>query len=186
MIKVIDNVISEKYSNFIFEESVKLPWTFVPNLSYGNTDNFDSAGFSYTYFLDKQYKYGNEEKFTTRTKEYSYIIPLLLECFDKLNLPATIDNVFRCRARLTLNKQVSKVEDKHIDFNFPHLVLLYYINNTDGDTYLFENDVIVEKIQPRRGRCVLFDGLTLHASSSSTLSPRIVLNTNLNYNEKEG
>ena len=178
MIKVIDNVISEKYSKFLFEESVKLPWTFVPNLSFGNTDNYDAAGFSYTFYLNKNFDQ-RKEKETIKTPEYSFITPLLLEAFDKLNLNADISNVFRCRTRLTLNKEVSKIESKHVDYNFPHLVLLYYINNTDGDTYLFENDKVVEQVQPKRGRCVLFDGAILHASSSSTASPRLVLNTNL-------
>jgi 2OG-Fe(II) oxygenase superfamily len=79
-----------------------------------------------------------------------------------------------------LNRQVSTIEDKHVDYNFPHLVLLYYVNTTDGDTILYDNNnEIAERISPKRGRCVLFDGLTLHASSSSTLAPRLVLNTNV-------
>lgn len=179
MIKIIDNVVSEKYSQYIFDQCARLPWTFVPNLSYGNTENFDSAGFSYNFYLDKRYKYSNGDKESIETPEYKFVVPMLLEAFDKLELNAGTENVFRCRARLTLNKEVSRVDDKHVDYSFPHLVLLYYINNTDGDTYIFENDRVVERIQPKRGRCVLFDGSMLHASSSSTLSPRIVLNTNI-------
>lgn len=177
MIKILDNVISDKYSMFLFDRIANLPWTFVPNLSYGNSDNYDSTGFSHSFYLHENYN--QKEKKTLVTQEYNYIIPLFLEAFAKLNLNANLENVFRCRARLTLNKSISKIEDKHIDYNFSHLVFLYYINSTDGDTVLYENDQIVEKISPRRGRCVLFDGLTLHASSSSTLSPRIVLNTNI-------
>jgi hypothetical protein len=177
MIKVLDNVISDKYSMFLFDRIANLPWTFVPNLSYGQTDNYDSAGFSYSFYLHENYN--QKEKITVSKPEYNYIVPLFFEAFEKLNLNLGLENVFRCRARLTLNREKSRVEDKHIDYNFPHLVLLYYINTTDGDTILYENDQIVERVFPKRGRCVLFDGLTLHASSSSTLSPRIVLNTNI-------
>lgn len=177
MISVLDNVISEKYSLYLFERIAALPWTFVPNLSYGNTDTYDSAGFSFTFFLDEKYKYNQER--TTVVPEYNYIIPLLLEAFEKFNINASIKNVFRSRARLTMNKEKSSVEAKHIDYSFPHLVLLYYINNTDGDTVIYEGDKIVERITPRRRRCVLFDGSMMHASSSSTQSPRMVLNTNL-------
>jgi hypothetical protein len=177
MIKVIDNVISEKYSQFIFEQCTSLPWTFVPNISVGRSDDYSSSGFSYTFLFDKKYKYNSED--TTRTSEFNYIIPLLLEASDKFQLDGGLDRIFRCRARLTLNREVSKIEEKHVDFKIPHFVILYYINNTDGDTYLFDGDKVIEKITPRRGRCVLFDGSILHSSSSSTLSPRIVLNTNL-------
>jgi hypothetical protein len=177
MIKVIDNVISDKYSQFLFDRIANVPWTFVPNLSYGQTDNYDSAGFSYSFFLHENYN--QKEKKHISTPEYNYIIPLLLEGFTKFNLNLSIEQVFRCRARLTLNRETSKIEDKHIDYNFPHLVFLYYINTTDGNTVLYENDQIIEQISPKRGRGVLFDGKILHASSSSTLSPRIVLNTNI-------
>ncbi len=177
MIQVIDNVISEKYSQFIFDQTVTLPWTFVPNLSYGNTDNYDAAGFSYSFYLHK--KFNNKEEKTIHTEQYNYIIPLLLEAISKFNLNATIDNVFRSRARLTLNRERSKIEDKHVDYNFNHLVILYYINTTDGDTILYDGDKIIERVTPKRGRCVLFDGSIQHASSSSTLSPRIVLNNNI-------
>jgi len=177
MIKVIDNVISEKYSQYIFEQVVNLPWTFVPNLSYGQTDNYDAAGFSYSFFLHQELN--QQEKKSIVSPEYNLIVPLLLEAFDKLEMDASINNVVRSRARLTLNREASKVEDKHIDYQFQHLVLLYYINTTDGDTVLYQDNKEIERISPKRGRCVLFDGSILHASSSSTLSPRIVLNNNI-------
>lgn len=177
MIRVLDNVISDKYSMFLFDRVSNLPWTFVPNLSYGESDNYDSAGFSYNFFLHENYN--QKEKATITKPEYNYIIPFFFEAFEKLNLNANLENVFRCRARLTLNRDTSRIETKHTDYSFPHLVLLYYINTTDGDTILYQNDQIVERVSPKRRRCVLFDGSLVHASSSSTLSPRIVLNTNI-------
>lgn len=177
MIKVLDNVICEKYSQFIFDETVKLPWTFVPNLSYGSRDNYDAAGFSYLFYLKDQFN--NKDKRTISTPEYNYIVPMILSAFDKFGLNQSIDSVFRSRVRFTLNRPTSVIEDKHIDYTMPHLVLLYYINTTDGDTILYQGDTIIERISPKRGRAVLFDGLIFHASSSSTLSPRLVLNTNI-------
>jgi hypothetical protein len=70
----------------------------------------------------------------------------------------------------------------HIDYQFPHLVLLYYVNNTDGDTIFLKDNQIVEKIAPKRGRCVLFDGSIVHASTTPTLSPRVIINTNIKMN----
>lgn len=180
-IKVCDNVISEKYSKYLFEQVTNLKWTFVPNLSYGHSEtNYKTAGFSYLFYLDK--KYNNKENSTIISKNFKIVIPLLLEAFEKFDLNLDLNNVFRSRARLTLNRDVSFVEDKHIDYKQSHLVLLYYFNTTDGDTVFYQNDSIVESISPKRGRGVLFDGSIFHASSASTLSPRIVLNTNININ----
>lgn len=177
MIKILDDVISDKYSMFLFDRIASLPWTFVPNLSYGNGDSYNSAGFSHSFYLHENYN--QKEKVTISKPEYNYIIPLFFDAFEKFNLNLSVENVFRCRARLTLNKEKSNVEDKHIDYSFPHLVLLYYVNTTDGDTVLYQGNEVIERVAPKRRRCVLFDGSIYHASSSSTLSPRIVLNTNI-------
>lgn len=183
--RVIDDVISDKYSMFLFDELTKIDWKFIPNLSYGNSNNYDSAGFSKLLFLKKEFD-NNEDRKTTITSEYNYVIPMILEAFDKFDLKCDISNVFRSRARLTLNREKSKEEEIHVDYKFPHLVLLYYINTTDGDTVLYDNNnMIIEKISPRRKRCVLFDGSIRHSSSSSTLSPRIIINTNILMNERK-
>lgn len=177
MIKILDDVISDKYSMFLFDRIANLPWTFVPNLSYGNGENYNSAGFSYSFYLHENYN--QKEKVTISKPEYNYIIPLFFDAFEKFSLNLSLENIFRCRSRLTLNKEKSSIEDKHIDYSFPHLVLLYYVNTTDGDTVLYQGNEVIERVAPKRRRCVLFDGSMYHASSSSTLSPRIVLNTNI-------
>lgn len=182
--RVLDDVISDKYSMFLFENLTKVDWKFVPNLSYGNTDNYDSAGFSKLLFLQKQFN-NTEDKKTIISQEYSFVLPMILESFEKFRLDCDLSNVFRSRVRLTLNKPISKEEDIHIDYSFPHLVLIYYVNTTDGDTVLYdENKKVINRISPKRGRCVLFDGLIKHASSSSTLSPRMIINTNIIVNER--
>lgn len=180
--KVIDNVISEKYSRFIFDEIVKVSWTFVPNLSYATSNNTDNVGFSYNFFLNKNYSVNGTE---IRNPEYNYVIPMLLNAFDHLGINCDLNSVFRSRARLTTQRDQQRIEDMHVDYSFSHLVLLYYVNTTDGDTVLYnKNNEIIERISPRRGRCVLFDGSINHASSTSTLSPRIVINNNILLNNQ--
>lgn len=181
MIKVIDNVISEKYSYSIFEECCKLKWTFVPDISYGNHAERPVPGFSFTYFLDKQFN--NIEPITISSNEYSYISPMLLEAFDKLNVNLSLNDIFRSRARLTIDRpelpEDIRIDNKHIDYKTNHLVLIYYVNTTDGDTIIYEGEKIVERISPKRGRILFFDGSLVHASSTSTMSPRIIINNNI-------
>jgi len=66
----------------------------------------------------------------------------------------------------------------HTDMKEPHTVCLYYVNDADGDTFFFDKSrQIVERISPKKGRMVVFDGFTLHASSMPVESShRISLN----------
>ena len=68
----------------------------------------------------------------------------------------------------------------HVDADMPHTTTLYYVNDSDGDTYFFDNDGnIIKKVTPKKGRIVTFDGLTYHSSSCPREnSHRLVLNFN--------
>ena len=72
----------------------------------------------------------------------------------------------------------------HIDMQYEngepidHKVLLYYINDSDGPTYFF-NDLyeITDSIQPKQGVGVFFDGSQIRAASNPVFNPfRFVLN----------
>jgi hypothetical protein len=71
------------------------------------------------------------------------------------------------------------------DFKNNIFTAIYYINDTDGETYLFNefapklNDEIsvIKKINPKKGKILIFDSRRLHASSSPQLNNiRLVLN----------
>ena len=62
----------------------------------------------------------------------------------------------------------------------PHWVLLYYVNDADGDTCFFDGGEIVRRVAPKRGRAVFFDGRIAHASSGPVETRfRVVINVNL-------
>ena len=75
---------------------------------------------------------------------------------------------------LTRDGFESKYNPPHVDVVEPgFLSLIYYINDSDGDTVLFDktidqgfNDLkIVERITPRQGSAFLIPSNQLHASS---------------------
>ena len=67
----------------------------------------------------------------------------------------------------------------HVDMQEPHNVVLYYVNDSDGDTFFFdENKNIMERMTPKKGTAIMFDGKTFHASSNPSSKPRITLNLN--------
>ena len=70
----------------------------------------------------------------------------------------------------------------HIDFlDMPHHVLIYYVNDSDGDTIFFdENENEIKRVTPKRGRYALFNGNILHAGSNPIKSNyRIIINYNM-------
>tara|TARA_B100001250_G_C19684468_1_gene737376 strand:+ start:491 stop:811 length:321 start_codon:yes stop_codon:yes gene_type:complete len=88
--------------------------------------------------------------------------------------------------------------EKEIFYNPPHfdpippdlsstnqkmIIFLYYVNESDGDTFFFKDylDVNIEKrISPKKGRVVLFDGEHCHASSPpQQTKSRCVINANI-------
>ena len=68
----------------------------------------------------------------------------------------------------------------HIDMNTNHWVLLYYVNNSDGDTVLFKDDKITElkRVSPKKGRMIFFNGSIFHCGSRSATNTRSAINFN--------
>lgn len=87
----------------------------------------------------------------------------------------------------------------HIDRVVSHIAMVYYINDTDGDTMIykdtemenstltakkiFENNFssfeLQERISPKKGRVVVFDGKFPHCGLYPTSSDRYIINFNL-------
>jgi len=82
--------------------------------------------------------------------------------------------------------------EPHVDLPAEHYVLIYYVNDADGPTYIFketvenvpfDDRVAVEKftvkeiIHPKKGRIALFDGKHYHSSSNPiSHSHRAIIN----------
>jgi ectoine hydroxylase-related dioxygenase (phytanoyl-CoA dioxygenase family) len=74
----------------------------------------------------------------------------------------------------------------HVDADKDHLVFLYYVNDSDGDTIFFnekydgskiDNLTVMSRVSPESGKAVVFDGRTYHASSSPSIGDyRCVIN----------
>jgi len=82
----------------------------------------------------------------------------------------------------------------HCDAGVPHTVVLFYVTDTDGDTYFFDHEDkidplgygydgereynVIDRVTPKKNMMVVFDGLTTHASSYPTKGQRITINYN--------
>lgn len=110
-------------------------------------------------------------------KQQATITPMLF----KLNEMIGSFDLLRCRLAMNLSDGVGGVHQQHVDQPTPHTVLLYYINDSDGDTILYkeradpmtylagsypEYFTIDVRVTPKKGRAVIFDGLQFHSVSS--------------------
>ena len=70
------------------------------------------------------------------------------------------------------------INEVHPDFhNEDYITILYYVNDSDGDTYFFENDECIYRVPPVKGTAVMYPSTTLHAGSTPTKSnTRVVIN----------
>lgn len=81
----------------------------------------------------------------------------------------------------------------HIDLAFEHLIVLYYVNDTDGDTFIFDKTTdfknvkmasveneselkVIKRVTPKKGRALVLNGNRYHASSGPTKDIRCIIN----------
>lgn len=153
------------------------PWHFLKDVT-SEYDNYH-AGFHHTPFLD-----GNP-----KTVEYDNI--LFLAHYVKNALQK--DDLILHRIRYGINIRSSDNQDyntPHLDFPDDflnnHYTALYYVNDSDGDTVIFNETTrskkytILKRITPEKGKLCIFDGKHFHASSRpKTNDYRIVITLNL-------
>lgn len=192
-IYVIDDVIPVTYQDFILEKvtGLQFPWYFNTNLVSNEEqlagDNTNIQGFNH--FLFEEHK--------PVSPFFESIYPLYLSIVDKA--PVKFNLLERMRFNLTYPNTTSdlKWHMPHIDSLYPHYIAIYYVNDSDGDTFIFnesnptfEEDfdrmqmnkefTVRQRITPKKGRVVIFPGHIYHASSFAKKSKfRCVLNINL-------
>jgi hypothetical protein len=104
------------------------------------------------------------------------------------------NDLIRSYLQMPLNKQFVKnpLNIFHIDSAEKHLVLLYYVNDADGDTilssikfngerfrYEFTEENVMTKISPKQGRALIFDGGHYHSTEQCRNNIRCVINYNI-------
>ena len=91
----------------------------------------------------------------------------------------------RSFCQLPISSEVVSVDTPHIDTKDDHFVMLYYVCDSDGDTIIYnekvesENYTIQQRIAPKQGRVVLFDGAYYHTAEQPLNNIRCVVNYNL-------
>ena len=173
----IDDVIPRLYQDQIEAEttSEKMAWFF----SRESARRVEVAT-SYGGFSHVAYRF-NDQNASPSTLT-ALLLPLLFSYCEKAGVP--FKTLLRIRLGLFTQNAASGApyHNPHVDFYLPHQNALYYVNDSDGDTFVFNetyDDVSLERsveytrdnkftvarrISPKRGRMVGFDGKHYHAS----------------------
>jgi len=183
-ILVIDDIIPKSYQDAI-EQSIfdddNFSWFLEKDITRGGK-TFNNYGFKHTL----KFENGN-----VASNLLSFFMPMVYTVTEKNNL--NYNNIIKARIFLQTPRNNKSYNIPHIDLNYPHLVFLYYVNDSDGDTFLFEETLedtpnpkkdyqfnTKKFVSPKKGRGLLFNGNRYHASSNPTKLPRCVINFDLN------
>ena len=116
---------------------------------------------------------------------------LFLDMLKKVCKDMNIKNINVLQGRsflqFPLNLKDKTVDTPHVDLQQEHLVALYYVCDSDGDTIIYNERrepadkvyTVKQRVTPKQGRMVLFDGSLYHTAEQPERNVRCVVNYNL-------
>ena len=184
---VVDDLISSDVSQIFLHKMIMetAEWKFLTDVSGNENQQFPSHGFVHVL------KHPNIENFSPL---YGFVTN---ELESRLKKYVDYKDIYYSRVflQLPLAPQYKKEHNGlHVDLpgNLPHVACVYYCNDSDGDTIIYEQTIHdtpggsqnVEvrehkRVTPRRGRAVFFDGSRYHCSSQPTINYRTIINFDL-------
>ena len=184
---VIDDVIPEslqtEYQDLIMSQR---SWFFIKDMSYARGElKHPSFGFNMLF------KHPEQGILSPLYEAVS--VPIINSLLEKEKLD--IKDIYFNRAflQLPLSEKFYKGQNGlHVDLAEPHYACVYYLNDSDGDTIIMEQSTIDtqpgsqgvdvkihQRVTPKKGRMVVFDGRRYHCSSQPTQSYRAIINFDL-------
>lgn len=165
--------------NFLFDQEIveinnyilgnNFPWYFQESAT-SNKFHFFSHG------LIQRYNHTKEEP-----QSNSDVTPHIMKMFERFadEHKLKVNKITRGCLNLTHHHGKFIHGDPHVDHEFDHKVFMIYLNNTSGDTIIFDKkyngkktvlDVnkklkIKERIKPELGKAICFDGSYYHTAA---------------------
>ena len=184
-IKVYDNILStedqDKIENIL--TGTEFPWFFgeytVDDRTVYKNETLKNSDPNIKEYPQFTHGFYRQEPF--------YVSPLykdiqfLFENFTRIT-NIKVSDILRIKANLQTQCSFSNTHfynTPHRDQPIDHTVVIYYVNDSDGDTFIFDDNQIIKQITPKKGRFLLFDGKYFHSGRHPIQSTKRIL---LNYN----
>ena len=170
---IIDDVLPKTYADEIEATlfSQAFPWFYADDITYGSATEVAEKTNGFSHVLNSD---GRGSQFS------SFIEPLYHIALDKANIVLSNPMVLQSRCFMQMPQVTKRLHNnKHIDATVPHLVVLYYVTDSDGDTFMFDGVDVIKTVTPKKNRVVIFNGSTYHASGTPAVSKRCIINFNI-------
>ena len=190
---VIDDFIEKEYQEQIKNvllgsepfDNQEFHWYFIEDVTAtGDPDSQHRPAMSHQYV---EYVDDGDPTGTIASDFHDMFIPMLQRAAFKFRMRYVNALQGRSFLQFPTNKKMT-VDLPHIDiYSRKHLVCLYYVCDSDGDTVIYnereENKeqkyTIKQTVTPKQGRVVLFDGWLMHTAEQPINSVRCIVNYNL-------
>ena len=190
-ILVIDDFIDKEYQEDIKDVllgkeewgDLLFPWHYIDDVTAAfEDDNQGRPGLSHVYV-----EYNDDKTSDIVSDFHDLFIPMLELACETLEVPSARIVQGRSFMQFPLNLQSDEDDTPHIDLEEGerHIVVLYYVKDSDGDTVIYnertESDTytVKQKVTPKQGRVVIFDGGQYHTAQQAINSVRCIVNYNL-------
>lgn len=171
--QIIDQYFSKQIQDEI--ESVlssnDFPWFFIPETVSGDKESklpkFKNTKNTFGF---KHFLYDFNEVNSNYFKDFNNLFKFNNLIRAKINLLTPIAGY----KKNNHNQPHVDIDDKE------HVTKIYYVNDSDGDTFFFDkNHKLIQRVTPKKGRLIVFNGLILHAGSNPIkFDRRMVININ--------
>ncbi len=176
MIKVFDDIIDIFDQEIIKHQVMNETWfQYIDDVSLANNQHQRRPGFKHIF--DTDILHDSIKKIVNNCNKNIDKKGEIIEARSFLQLPLNTDFAG------------TGVDTPHLDRFEPHLVFLYYVCDSDGDTIIYdyktekEGDVPffedvkeLKRVTPKQGRVVVFDGLYWHTAEQPKKDVRCILN----------
>jgi len=186
----LENAIPKSYQDDVEEllYSMEFPW-FANHEYFANSDKY-SLGFTHLACNDGP----DRPKGSTASPFLNRLLPIWYTMEDMLG--QELQKLMRLRCGLLVPSENSKTivgnvdtvdagDEPHLDFLCPHWTALYYVNDSDGDTIVYNETknsneyTELTRSSPKKGKIFIFNGEHYHSSSKPTFGySRCVLTFN--------
>ena len=177
MIKIFNNLITPLYADAIEDDITRpdYPWLYLDDVTYNNQTTNPGL-------VSVIFDHGKP-----MSDWYPFIKPVLYQIADAAEV--AIKQVLRIRVGFLLQEPVQPPPSTpHVDFLYPHYTSCYYINDSDGDTVIYDQTIaevgadrdhdivqsyvaqtkftVAQTSPPRKGSACVFDGDHFHSSTN--------------------
>ena len=189
---VIDDFIEKEYQEQIKKvllgqaafDDQEFPWYYIEDVTAaGDDDSQHRAAMSHQYV---EWEDNKDSMGVIASDFHELFIPMLQRAAFKFRMRYVNALQGRSSLQFPLNLKERSVDLPHIDiYSRKHLVCLYYVCDSDGDTIIYnereksESYTIKKKVTPKQGRVVLFDGRLYHTAEQPNHDKRCIVNYDL-------